>query len=281
MGKIRIVTDGVVDLPQEWVARFNIKIVPVHVRFGDENFLSDGYSDRGWFYDKLTQSSVMPSTAAPSPYEFARVYQELAAEGTEDIVGLFAAASVSSIYDHAQLAARQLSSVRFHMVDTGQVSMGMGWLLWIAAEAIERGASAEEIVALVQSASVRTRVMGVLDSPEHLRRSGRIGWVVARFVELLQIKPLLCFELGQALLLGRVRTHHRALTRLVELVSEAAPLERLAVIHSRAPKALITQLQSALSLVSPEQPIAVVEVGPVFGAHIGPRCLGVAYVRSE
>lgn len=281
MGKIRIVTDGVVDLPPEWVALYSIKVVPIHVGFGAESFLYDGCSDHRWFYDRLTQTSVIPSTAAPSPYEFLKIYQQLAAEGAEDIVGLFAATGVSSIYNYARLAAQQLPSVRFHIIDTGQISMGMGWLLVMAAEAIGQGALVEDIVALVQSASARTRVMGVLDSLEHLRRSGRISWVAARFIELLQIKPLICFELGQALLLGRVRTHHRALTRLVALVSEMAPFERLAIIHSQAPPELIVQLKDALSPVSPEPSIPVVEVGPVFGSHIGPRCLGVAYVRSK
>ncbi len=281
MGTIRIVTDGVVDLPHGWIARYNLKVVPVHVGFGAESFLHDGCSDHQWFYDRLTQTTVIPTTAAPSPYEFLKVYQQLAAEGAQDIIGLFAATGVSSIYNYARLAAQQLSSVRVHIIDTGQISMGMGWLSVMAAEAIEQGASAEDVIALVQSASARTRVMGVLDTVDHLRRGGRISWATARFVELLQIKPLICFELGQALLLGRVRTHRRALTRLVELVLEAAPFERLAVIHSQAPPELIAQIKDSLSVISPEPSIPVLEVGPVFGSHIGPRCLGVAYVRSK
>jgi fatty acid-binding protein DegV len=81
--------------------------------------------------------------------------------------------------------------------------------------------------------------------------------------------------------LGRVRTFHRALDRLVEHLTQMAPLERLAIIHTYAEAPLIERLQQILEPLAPERPIPVVEVGPVFGAHIGPGCLGVAVVGAE
>ncbi len=278
---IRIVTDRVADLPDALIRRFNIQVVPVYVSLGAQRRLDDGTLDRKEFYQALRQGAALPGTAAPSPYEFLRAYQQLADEGAEHIIGLFASASVSSIHTHAQFAVQLLSQVQVHIVDTEQVSMGIGWLVVTAAEAIERGASWDEVLVLLTRMRARTQVVGVLDSAEHLQRSGRVSWAMARFIELLQIKPLIIFEGGAARLLGRVRTFHRALDRLVEHLTQMAPLERLAIIHTYAEAPLIERLQQILEPLAPERPIPVVEVGPVFGAHIGPGCLGVAVVGAE
>lgn len=278
---IRIVTDRVADLPDALIRRFNIHVVPVYVSLGAQNRLDDGTLDRAEFYQVLRRGTLPVSTAAPSPDEFLHAYQQLVDEGAEHIIGLFASSTISSIYAHAQLAGQLLPQGQVHLVDTEQVSMGIGWLVVSAAEALERGESLEKVLALVTRLRLRTQVLGVLDSAAHLQRGGRVSWAAARFIELLQIKPLIAFKGGGAHLLGRVRTSHRALERLVAHLAQMAPLERLAIIHTYPDPALIEQLQQALTPLAPERPIPLVEVGPVFGAHIGPGCLGAAVIGAE
>ncbi len=279
--RIRVITDSVADIPPEFIRLLNIKIVPIHLVMGKESYLVDGAGDHEWFYRELMQSPAMPTTAAPSPEKFLRMYRELVAEGAEDIIGLFAAANISSLYDHALLAAQELSGARVSILDTGQISMGIGWLALMAAEAAARGASIDEIETLVKAARARTRVFGLLDSPEYLRRSGRVGWATTQLVTLLQIKPMISFADGEARLIGRVRTHQRALQRMVDLVKELTPLDRLAVLHAHADSATVMRLQEALAPYAPENPPLIVEVGPIFGTHVGPGALGVALVRAS
>jgi DegV family protein with EDD domain len=279
--QIRIITDSVADLPRAIVDQLGIKVLPAYLVLGENSYLDDDTLDHAWFYDELMRLSEAPRTAAPPPDEFLKAYEELAAEGAEDIIGLFAAAKMSSINNHATIAARQFESARTHIIDTEQVSMGIGWLVISAAEAAARGASVEEVCALVENMRSRSRVLGVLDSLEHLRRSGRVAWAVAGTVNLLQIKPMISFAHSEARLVGRVRTRRRALQNLVDLVREAAPLERLAILHSRPDPDAIADLQAALAPYAPEQPLMVVEIGPVFGTHVGPRCLGVAFVQKD
>lgn len=279
--RIRVITDSVADIPPQFIRLLNIKVVPIHLIMEKESYLVDGAGDHGWFYRELMRSVAMPTTAAPSPEKFLRMYRELVAEGAEDIIGLFAAANVSSLYDHALLAAQELSGARVSILDTGQISMGIGWLALIAAEAAARGASISEIEMLVKAARARTQVFGLLDSPEYLRRSGRVGWATTQVVSLLQIKPMISFADGEARLIGRVRTHQRALQRMVDLVKELAPLDRLAVLHAHADSATVMRLQEALASYAPENSPLVVEVGPIFGTHVGPGALGVALVRAS
>jgi len=279
-GHIRIVTDGVADIPPYLVQQFNIAVVPIHLVMGHTSHLIGVSADYGWFYRKLLESNVMPKTAAPAPAEFLQVYQALVEEGARDIIGLFASSNVSSLYNHALLAAQQLTGATVHVFDTGQVSMGIGWVVLLVAEAVARGASLAEIKGLITYACARSSVLGMLDSPEYLRRSGRVGWAAAKLVSFLQIKPMIIFAAGEAQLIGRVRTHQRALRHMLDTVMAMAPLQKLAVLHAHADSAVVTRLGEALAPYAPGNSPLVVEVGPIFGAHVGPGAVGVALVRA-
>lgn len=279
-GHIRIVTDGVADIPPHLIEQFKIKVVPIYLLMGQTSHLVGVSANYGWFYRELLTSDVMPKTAAPAPAEFLQAYQDLVAEGARDIIGLFASANVSSLYNHAVLAAQQLTGATVHVFDTGQVSMGIGWVVLMAAEAVARGASLAEIKALIGQACARAVVLGMLDSPEYLRRSGRVSWAAAKLVSLLQIKPMIAFADGEAQLIGRVRTHQRALQHMVDTVMTMAPLQKLAVLHAHADPAVVTRLSEALAPYAPDPSLMVVEVGPIFGAHVGPGAVGVALVRA-
>lgn len=283
--RIRIITDGVADIPPHLVQQFNIKVVPIYLMMGQANHLIGVSADYGWFYRELLTSNVMPKTAAPAPEEFLRAYQSLVAEGARDIIGLFASSKVSSLHNHALLAAQQLmeredAGVTVHIFDTGQVSMGIGWVVLIAAEAVARGATLAEIKALITHACAHSSVLGMLDSPEYLRRSGRVSWAAAKLVSLLQIKPMIVFAAGEARLIGRMRTHQRALQHMVDMVMTLAPLQKLAVLHAHADPGIVTQLGEALAPYALDNSPLVVEVGPIFGAHVGPGAVGVALVRT-
>ncbi len=279
-GHIRIVTDGVADIPPHLIEQFKIKVVPIYLLMGQTSHLVGVSANYGWFYRQLLTSDVMPKTAAPAPAEFLQAYQALVAEGARDIIGLFASANVSSLYSHAMLAAQQLTGATVHVFDTGQVSMGIGWVALMVAEAVARDASLDEIKALIMQSCARATVLGMLDSPEYLRRSGRVSWAAAKLVSLLQIKPMIAFAAGEAQLIGRVRTHQRALQHMVDTVMTMAPLQKLAVLHAHADPAVITRLSEALAPYAPDPSPLLVEVGPIFGAHVGPGAVGVALVRA-
>ncbi|MBN1487157.1 MAG: DegV family protein [Anaerolineae bacterium] len=280
-GRVRIITDSVADIPRELVAQFGIKVVPIYVLVGGKSYCDNGSLDRGWFYTQLTQSHVLPSTAAPPPEEFLAAYQELVTEGAEEIIGLFLSGNLSSIDDNALLAARQLEGARVHIIESGQVSMGIGWQVIAAAEAAAQGQTVAEIKKLIYSIRSRTLVFGVLDSLEYLRRGGRVNWATAWLGDLLHIKPLIAFESGEARLIGRVRTHRRALQGLAKRMSEKSSFERIAFLHSCVDTTVVDQFRDLLRDYLPPGPKPVVQVTPVFATHTGPGGVGVAVVFSE
>ncbi|MBN1922651.1 MAG: DegV family protein [Anaerolineae bacterium] len=278
--RVRIITDGVADLPPDVVTRLGIKVVPIHLFIGGHSYRSDTFTDRELLYRSLQDGIGRPQTASPSMHEFVTAYTELANEGATDIIGLFVASNLSGLSGQALLASQQFHGARLHLVETGQVSMGVGLQAIYAANLAAQGAPVAEILPRVQPLAQRTYVMGMLGALEHLRASGRVSWAQAWLGDLLQIKPLITLHLGEARLWGRVRTYRNALLRIISWVREAAPLEHLAVLHTLAPPEILEEFREALLPFVDGNNFWVCEAGPVFLSHIGPTGLGVAAVKA-
>jgi DegV family protein with EDD domain len=285
--RVGILTDSVADLPRSVIERFQVRIVPAYLTLDGRSYPDDGTLDRAWFYDQLGTLKGQPATAAPPPDDFLVAYRAMVAEGVEEIVALLTSSRISSLYNHARIAAQAFveeqgaTGVRLHLIDTQQVSMGMGWMVVAVGELVAQHVPTPDIVAHVRRMRDATRIVGVLDSIDYLRRSGRVGWVAGQVATLLRIKPLIGFYRGEAQLLGRVRTHWRALRSMVERVQELMPLERLAILHSHAAPERIEHLRQWASDLAPDLDVPIVDIGAVFATHVGPGCLGVALVAAE
>jgi DegV family protein with EDD domain len=275
---IRIVTDSTADIPDDVAAELRIGIIPAYINFGTESLRDKIDISRPEFYRRLATESVVPTTASPGVGEFEESYRAAGApEAT--IVSIHPPARLSALYGTAMLAARSFPAGQVTIVDSGQITMGMGWQVIAAARAARENAPLETILDLVKATGPRSRVFAALDTFEYLRRSGRVGWAKMVVGTLLRIKPMIEFREGEILPLDRVRTSQRALARLVELSESLMPLDSLAILHSNWPEGA-EELRRHLTHVRLIDPLLVVDVTPVIGVHVGPRGLGVAVVHK-
>jgi DegV family protein with EDD domain len=279
MGHVGIVTDSTADIPDEFADELEIGVIHDYVNFGTLSLRDKLDISRSEFYQRLAADSVMPTTAAPSVGEFEEAYREAGAPDIP-VISLHPPPQLSALYGTAALAAQAFPKGRVTVMDTGQVSMGMGWQVIHAARAARANASVESIVELVTAMKPRVRVYAALNTFEYLRRSGRVGWTKTIVGTLLRIKPMLEVREGQPLPLDRVRTIRRAMTRLVELVEAIEPLESLAIMHSNWHDGA-EELRRRLVHLRPRDQVLIVDVTPVIGVHVGPRGLGVATVDGS
>lgn len=276
MESVKIVTDSTADIPDDLVEELGIGVVHDYINFGIQSLRDKVDISRSEFYARLLIESEVPTTAAPGVGEFERVYRSVGAPEVS-IISLHPPANLSVLYNTAHLAAQSFPKGRVTAIDTGQISMGLGWLVIAAAKAAQAGASVARIVDLVRSMQPRARVLAVLDTLKFLRRGGRVSWAQALVGALLRIKPMLEVYEGQILPLDRVRTGRRAMDRLVELTAAMSPLESLAVLHS-AWYTGAEELRQRLVHLCPNSPVLTVDVTPVIGVHVGPNALGVAAI---
>jgi len=179
----------------------------------------------------------------------------------------------------ARLAAEAVDSSRIRLLDSGTVTMQLGWAAIAAARAAQAGLGADEVVAAAQSNLQRSRLFAVLETLEYVYRGGRIGRAAQLVGSMLSIKPILTVENGEVVPLERVRTWRRAIERLVDLTRQEAPLESLAVMHAgnlSDAQAIADRLRD---LVPPEQ-LIFTQAGPVLATYAGPGALGVMPVKA-
>ena len=175
MPGVHIVTDSACDLTDQLVKEHNVIVVPLTIRFGDEEFEDRRQLSPEEFWDRCRGKGALPETAAPSPGAFQAAFQQAADEGADAVLCLTLSSKVSATYSSAVTAAGSFSGVPVRVVDTCSLTMGQGLLVIAAAEEAAAGAGLDELVAATEDRIPRTRIYGVLGGLEFLQRGGRIG----------------------------------------------------------------------------------------------------------
>lgn len=276
---IGIVTDSTCDLPDAVVQELEVEVVPLYINYGSHGFLDGVEISRREFYEKLPGADPLPTTGTPGTKAFLKAYEKLARSGASEILSIHISSSLSATVDVARVAANQTLSIPVTVLDSGQLSLGTGFMVEAAARAAQDGASMEEIQAMLVKMGQRIHVFAALDTLEFLRRSGRMNGVVAGIGSLLQIKPLLKMHQG-APTSERVRTSDKAMERLIELLKELHPLERVALVHTHAADKARELMERVRELL-PEGEIPSVDITPVIGTHIGPGAVGFACISAR
>jgi DegV family protein with EDD domain len=273
---VRVVTDSASDLTAEEAAELGVEIVPLTIRFGSDEYVDRRDLTPAQFYEKLRASSVLPETAAPSPGAFHEAFERLFAEGADAVVCITISSKLSGTMQSAENAARESEGRDIRVVDSRSITWGLGSQVVAAARAGHAGASADEIVALVNDMADRTHVYGALDTLDNLRKGGRIGGAQAMLGGLLSIKPLLDISTGVVEEAGKPRTRSKALKALADKATQYPKVENLALMHGGAEDELDKMLE-LLAGAAPRDQVHIGEIGATIGTHGGPRVMGITF----
>jgi DegV family protein with EDD domain len=267
---VRVVTDSAADLPDALAVELDVTVVPLTIRFGQEEFVDRRDLSPKEFYARLAASDTLPETSAPSAGAF-----EAAFAGADAVVCVNISTDLSATMQAALAAARATEGADIRVIDSRSVTWGQGSQVVAAARAAAGGASADEVEAVVRELIPRTRVYGALDTLDNLRKGGRIGNAQALLGTLLSVKPIIDLSSGVTEEAGKVRTRSKALRALADKVAQAGPVENLAVMHGDAPD--VDELLDLLAEHHPRDAIHVGEIGATVGVHAGPRVMGVTF----
>lgn len=276
MSNIRVVTDSACDLPPDLAEKHSIEIVPLTIRFGEEEFVDRQDLSPQEFWERSARSAVLPETAAPSPGAFREAFERAADDGADGIVCVMLSSKLSATMQAAENAARDFDRVPVRVIDSKAVTMGQGLMCLAAAEAGAEGNDLDEVARLVRSLADRIRIFATLDTLENLKKGGRVGGARAMFGSMLSIKPVIELRDGQVEEGAKTRTRSKSLRHLADKVREhSGRAENLAVMHGDAPD--VDDLLDLLAGIYPRDDIIVGQIGAVIGAHAGPRAIGVTF----
>jgi DegV family protein with EDD domain len=275
----KIVTDSTCDLPAELVNEHGISVIPMYINFGEQGYQDGIEISRQEFYQRLPESDPFPTTAAPGVDSFKEVYSRLAEEGADEILSIHVSASLSAVMDVANTAAQEFQDIPVTVYDSNQLSLGTGYQVLDAAQGAEQGLGIQDLLPILDDQSSRTHVIAALDTLEYLKRGGRMNAFMANLGSLLQVKPILTMHAGTP---GaeRVRTKERSINRLIEMVEEFGPIQKVALVHTNAESEAAILWQKASHLF-PDQEIPLsIDVTPVLGAHLGPGAVGFTCITQ-
>lgn len=280
--KLGIVTDSTSDLPPHLIQEFNIEVVPSILVIEGQQYADGAGISRNDFYTRLPDMKVFPTTAAPSIGEFSARFEKLLTDGCDHILSIHAASQLTAICSVATQAARDFAD-RVTVVDSGSLSLGLGFQVLAAAESAASDSSIEAALTSLADTRRRLRVSAALDTMDFLRRSGRVPAAITMLGSALSIKPMVELADGQLKPIAAARTTRQADERMLGFLRSGLPLERLAILHTGAEtraRNFLTRLMEESRRDLPRD-ILIVNVTTVIGAHVGPNGLGFASVRAR
>lgn len=273
---VKIIVDSTADLTAD--LKEQICIVPLKVHFGDTEFIDGVTITHEEFYEKLTQSNVLPHTSQPSPDAFAQAYKQATADGSQAVV-LTVAASLSGTYQSACIAAEDYPGV--HVVDSNTVAIGTGILVHLALQLAREGLSAKELAARLEQVKDNLCVVAMVDTLEYLHKGGRLSKTAAIAGSLLNIKPILAIRDGQIAVLGKARGAKQGFALLNKEVTDAGvDYDRpLMLGYTGVQDTLLTSYaEHSGSLWPSDAPRTI--IGSVIGTHAGPGAVAAAFFKK-
>jgi DegV family protein with EDD domain len=269
--KIALVTDSACDIPIELVNRYQIHVVP-NILIMDGRSVEDNREfSRQDFYEQLPELASFPTTSTSSVGTYQSLYENLIQEGFDQIISIHCSSQLSGIFNAASTAAQSVPA-HIKVIDSQQVSLGLGFQVLEAAEAMVKGFSLDSILLLLEQARERVRLIAMLDTLEFVQHSGRVSWARASLGALLNLKAFVEVRDGYVHNLGQVRTRKKGITRLLKMMQSPEPLKRFALLHTNAKDDAYKLLETLAPKVA--TPPLVVNVTTVIGAHVGPNGLG-------
>ena len=276
---MKIITDDAGDVPADLAEELDIRVIPVNIMFGTEEFLSGVTMDHGAFYDKVKTVSDdnFPKTSQPTPYQFEELYRELIGEGAEEILTVTVSEKLSGTYASATAAAGTLADqATFHIFDSRSGSAAQGLMAVEAARMARAGETFEAIEARLDEMRTDQSIYFLIDSLEFAVRGGRVGAVRSAMASLLNIKPIMKVEDGLIVEGGKVRTYKKAVSFIVDAVRNDVgdrPV-KMAAIHSNDEEAGQALLEKAHGALNSTESF-LVDMAISVAINLGPGALGL------
>lgn len=282
MGTVRIVSDSTCDLSSDLIIKHGIAIVPLYVVFGEKAYRDGIDINTEELYKKVGETSILPKTSAPSPMDFQKIFSQYIENG-EDIIYIGLSSGISATLQNARIAAQELPEGRIEIVDSQNLSTGIGLLVMKAVDYAKDGRNVSEIAAKVRELVPRIRTRFIINTLDYLYKGGRCTALESFIGGLLSIKPVVSVRDGKMILEDKIRgKREKARSNMLENIladKDSILRDRIFITHSmdlEEAELLKEHLQKEISGAE----IIITDAGCVISSHCGPRTVGVLYISK-
>lgn len=278
--KTRIIVDSTADLLP--AMKEQVHVVPLTVRFGQEEYVDGITIDHKSFYEKLVETDVHPSTSQATPAAFEKEYEK-ARDAGEAAVVITLTSKLSGTYQSAVIAAQDYENI--YVVDSGSAAIGGGILVEYALRLLKDGFEGKALYEKIEEAKSRIVIVALVDTLEYLKKGGRISKTVAFAGTVLNIKPVLSIVDGQITMLGKARGSKMGNNLLVQEIEKAGGVDFTMPVllgyTGLSDAMLLKYIEDSKHLwASNVDEVRYTTIGSVIGTHAGPGAVGVAFFRK-
>lgn len=278
MKKVKIITDSTCDLSQEVIKKYDIEVLPLIVRFGEESYYDGVDLQPDEFFEKMKNSSVFPSTSLVTPQRFYECYKKYVDEGY-DICSIHITSKMSGTYQSACIARDMLESGNICVIDSLNVTNGLGVLVVKACRLSEEGYNLDDIEKKINEVIPHVKSFLVFESLDNLVRGGRLSRTAGVIGSVLGIKLILSMQDGELNVIDKVRGSRKVLKNLFEFIEEKSIKKgEISLLLHVSPEENFLSLKEYMELHDEEYYIN--KVGCVVGTHSGPSAYGIFFIED-
>lgn len=283
MNKVQIIADSTIDITPEMYEKYNIRMIPLSVNFGEESFKDTVEISPDEIYERVEKGSPLPSTAAIPPAVFKEVLQEYI-DKDMDVVFSGIGSKLSTTYQNFLLAASEFPEGRIYAVDSENLSTGTGLLVLKMCKLRDEGKSAKEIAEEVQKLTGKVSTKFVLNKLDYMKKGGRCSAIVALFGHLFHIHPILAMKEGKLLVSKKPRGPMKvAYNEMLDELKNDLPnvdLDHVMLTHSGMDQDGLNYLYDEMVKLVGKDCISITRAGCVVSSHCGPETVGILYIKK-
>lgn len=274
MSNIQIITDSTSYINKSFVEEKGIVVVPLSVHFEGEIETEGFVGEYESFFNRLANAKDFPTTSQPSIGAFVQEYEK-AIEANKEIIVITISSKLSGTFNSANSAAKIVDESKISVIDSESTASNLKAFVEIALDMIEKGHTRAEIVSKIEEQKKKSSICLTVDTLDYLQKGGRLSNTGAFFANLLNIRPIIALVDGKLEGVAKTRGKKKAMEKMIELIPQDA--FRISVAHIYA----LDEAQAVKETLQEKFPKAVVtidDLGPVVGAHLGPKALGLCYL---
>ena len=282
-GKIHIFADSTCDLSEELIEKYQITVIPLCIILDDKSYYDKVELTPEEIFRWADEKKTTPKTAAVS-FEYAENQLAPSLEAGDDVIFFGISEEMSTTGNVMRLVGQDHPNGRLFVVDSRNLSTGIGLQVLRAAELAEQGFSAEEIVSAVEQEREKVRASFVVDTLTYLARGGRCSGATALVATTLKLHP--CIQVVEGKMIVGKKYHgsvEKALLRyekdLEEELLRADP-RRVFITHSGTAPEVVATIRKRLEELTYFQEIHETIAGGVISSHCGPGTLGILFYEK-
>ena len=282
---IKIISDSTCDLPKDLIEKYDIAILPLHIHLGEEEYQDGVTITPDEIYTWADANNTTPKTSAASMIEVIDLYEPYIKNGDE-IISFSISSSMSANNNVMRLAAEDLEAEdKIHVIDSANLSTGIGLLVIEAAIMAKEGKTAAEIVARIEELKPLVSASLVVDTLTYLHRGGRCSSVAVLAGGALKLHPKIVVENGKMgankKYRGKINSVIMSYAKDLEADLKNAKKDRVFITHSGCDENVINDVRAYLESLEKFDEILVTRAGGVISSHCGPGTLGVLFIKDE